>query len=36
VQGRTPPFRNFSIPGAELDVSWNDVFSLFARWAHVR
>jgi hypothetical protein len=25
VQGRTPPFRNFSIPGAELDVSSNDV-----------
>jgi hypothetical protein len=21
VQGRNPPFRNFSIPGAELDVS---------------
>jgi hypothetical protein len=21
VKGRTPPFRNFSIPGAELDVS---------------
>jgi hypothetical protein len=21
VKGRTPPFRNYSIPGAELDVS---------------
>jgi len=31
VQGRTPPFRNFSIPGAELDVSSNDISSLFIR-----
>jgi hypothetical protein len=31
VQGRTPPFRNFSIPGAELDVSSNDIFSLLIR-----
>jgi len=31
VQGRTPPFRNYSIPGAELDVSSNDISSLFIR-----
>ena len=31
VQGRTPPFRNYTIPGAELDVSSNDISSLFIR-----
>jgi hypothetical protein len=31
VQGRTPPFRSFSIPGAELDVSSDDIFCLFMR-----
>ena len=25
VNGRTPPFRNYSIPGAEIDVSCDDV-----------
>jgi hypothetical protein len=31
VKGRTPPFSNFSIPGAELDVSSDEFFSLFFR-----
>jgi hypothetical protein len=31
VKGRTPPFRNYSIPGAELDVSLNDIFSYLFR-----
>lgn len=28
VKGRTPPFRNYSIPGAELDVSSDDALGL--------
>ena len=31
VQGRTPPFLNYSIPGAELDVSSNDIFKKIRR-----
>ena len=28
VKGRTPPFRNFSIPGAELDVSLTTILQI--------